>query len=484
MIFALLLPLAALVGYLIADGEIESMAAVVLFAGILTIPLVLRRHHLLLVMSWNLAMNLFFLPGSPPLWMLSSLVSLGLIVLAKIMDRDLKLLNIPSVTWSLIALGMVVIFTMAATGTLGVRSLGGASYGGKKYFFILFAIIGYFCLSSISIPREKTNLYIGAFLIPGLSPAIGNLIYKLPSLWFLFILFPAENVMLLANDDFAIDAYASRIGRVQGLAFASTALLSYLLARYGIRGILDLRSPWRILLLVAALIIGLFGGFRSVLALNCGLIAVQFFLEGMHRTKMFPVLILVGIITLAGIIPMARKLPLSVQRALSVLPIDVSPAARLDALGSTDWRLRMWQAAMQDVPRHLWIGKGYTASASEYLLTQQATRYGMAEDYELSLLAGDYHNGPLSILIPFGVFGMLAFLAFLWAGGRVLYRNFRYGPPHLKVINAFLLSSFAVRAVFFFVVFGGIHGDIVVLAGLVGFGVALNHGMCKRTATS
>lgn len=483
LIFALLLPLAAFIGYLIADGEFESFAGVVLFAGILTIPLMLRGHHLLLVLSWNLSMNLFFLPGSPPMWMLSSLVSFGLIVLAKIMDRDLKLLNVPSVTWALLALGLVVVFTMAATGTLGVRSLGGASYGGKKYFFILFAIIGYFCLSSIRIPPEKLRLYIGAFLIPGLSPIIGNLIYKVPALWFLFALFPSDNVMLLATEDFSIDPYSSRIGRVQGLAFASTALLSYLLARYGIRGILDLRQPWRLMLLIVALVVGLFGGFRSVLALNCGLIVVQFFLEGMHRTKVFPVFILVGILTLSAIIPLARKLPLSVQRALSVLPIDVSPAARLDAMGSTDWRLRMWQAAMRDVPQHLWVGKGYTASASEYFLTQQASRYGMAEDYELSLIAGDYHNGPLSILIPFGVFGMLAFLAFLWAGSSVLYQNFRYGPSNLKIINAFLLSCFAVRVFFFFAVFGGVHSDIVVLVGLVGFSVAINNGICKRRAS-
>jgi hypothetical protein len=32
------------------------------------------------------------------------------------------------------------------------------------------------------------------------------------------------------------------------------------------------------------------------------------------------------------------------------------------------------------------------------------------------MYAGDYHNGPLSILIPFGLFGMIAFLWLLGAG--------------------------------------------------------------------
>ena len=64
----ILLPLAALVGYLVAEGDFQSLAVVGVLAGILAIPMVLRWHHLMLVASWNLSMTLFFLPGSPPPW--------------------------------------------------------------------------------------------------------------------------------------------------------------------------------------------------------------------------------------------------------------------------------------------------------------------------------------------------------------------------------------------------------------------------------
>ena len=485
IVLGIVLPLAALIGYLLAEGEFESLAVVGVLAGVLAIPLVLRWHHLMLVVSWNLSVTLFFLPGTPPPWILAAMISCGLILLAKIMDRKTVLLNAPAVTWSLLALAFIVIFTMVMTGTLGIRSLGGSSYGGKKYFLILFAIIAYFGLSAVRIPSDKTNLYVAAFLIPGLSPVLANIIYNLgPGLWFLFALFPVDSVMLQVSDDFAMDGFSSGMGRIQGLAFGSTALLCYLLARYGVRGMLDLRRPWRGLGLLTVLVVGLYGGFRSVLILNCALIILQFFLEGLHRTRVFPMLVIGSVGVMVCVIPFARQLPLSMQRAISILPIDVSPAARMDAKGSTDWRIRMWERAWPDVPKHFWVGKGYTASASHYYLTQQATRYGMAEDFELSLIAGDYHNGLLSILIPFGIFGVIAFLAFLWAGFRVLRYNFRNGSAGLKVINAFLLSSFIVRTIFFFAVFGGISGDILTLVGLVGFSLALNNGVCRKPAAA
>jgi hypothetical protein len=485
IVFGILLPLAALVGYLIAEGDFESLAVVGVLAGILAIPLVLRWHHLMLVVSWNLSMTLFFLPGAPPPWILAALMSGSLILLAKIMDRKTALLNAPAATWSLLAIAFVVVCTMAMTGTLGIRSLGGSSYGGKKYFLILFAIIAYFGLSTLRIPSGRTSFYSAAFLIPGLSPLIGILIYKLGSgLWFLFALFPPDSIMFQATDDFSLDGFNTKMGRIQGLGIVSTALLSYLLARYGIRGILDIRRPWLALLVVATFGAGLYGGFRSALFLNGALLILQFFLEGFHRTRLFPLLGFLSLGAMLCIVPFVRQLPLSVQRAISILPVDVSPAARLDAKNSTDWRIRMWEAARPDVAKHFWVGKGYTATASEYFLTQHAARYGVAEDFEVSLIAGDYHNGLLSILIPFGIFGVIAFLAFLWAGFQVLRYNFRNGSTELKVINAFLLSSFIVRAIFFFAVFGSISGDLLTLVGLVGFSVALNNGVCRKPETS
>ena len=89
-------------------------------------------------------------------------------------------------------------------------------------------------------------------------------------------------------------------------------------------------------------------------------------------------------------------------------------------------------------------------------------------------MVGNYHNGPLSILIPFGIYGAIAFVWFLVAGLRVLHRNWKLGDPALRTVNALLLAAFAARVVFFFFIFGSLHSDMVVFAGLLGLSVALN----------
>ena len=89
-------------------------------------------------------------------------------------------------------------------------------------------------------------------------------------------------------------------------------------------------------------------------------------------------------------------------------------------------------------------------------------------------MVGNYHNGPLSILIPFGIYGAIAFVWFLIAGLRVLHRNWKFGSPALRNVNGLLLAAFAARALFFLCVFGSLHSDMAVFVGLLGLSVALN----------
>src|SRR5690606_31332561 len=131
-----------------------------------------------------------------------------------------------------------------------------------------------------------------------------------------------------------------------------------------------------------------------------------------------------------------RSLPLAVQRSLSILPVDVDPVAKRDAQGTLDWRLDMWRVVLPEVPKYLLLGKGYTYSGTDYYLTQEAYRRGMLRtSYEDTLISGNYHNGILTILIPFGIWGMAAFTWFAVAALIALIRNYRYGPPHLLNIN-------------------------------------------------
>ena len=102
------------------------------------------------------------------------------------------------------------------------------------------------------------------------------------------------------------------------------------------------------------------------------------------------------------------------------------------------------------------------------------------EEGNWAALAGDYHNGPLSVIIPFGIWGVIAFVWFVVASLRVLYRNYKYCDPSLRIINAFLFAAFLTRIIIFTIVYGAFDGDMRFLVGYVGFSVCLNRGVCRR----
>jgi hypothetical protein len=118
-------------------------------------------------------------------------------------------------------------------------------------------------------------------------------------------------------------------------------------------------------------------------------------------------------------------------------------------------------------------------------MAQESVLRGYAQRWEGAALAGDYHSGPLSVIIPFGVWGMAAFVWLLWAGARFLYTTYRDGEPELRQINAFLLSFFLARILFFFFIFGTLHGDLFQFTGILGLSVALNvKGQEQRTQSA
>jgi hypothetical protein len=60
---------------------------------------------------------------------------------------------------------------------------------------------------------------------------------------------------------------------------------------------------------------------------------------------------------------------------------------------------------------------------------------------------------------------------------RVLYRNYRYSLPELKVCNTFLLAHFMAQLLCFFVTFGSFAEHFYVFTGIIGLSVSLNGGM-------
>lgn len=484
IIFAVVIPVALVLGYVLASPEeLTSIAVVGLVLLVLCIPLLLKWHYPILLFSWNAGLIIFLLPGQPGLWMLMAGVSLGLTILAYLLNKQSGFQILPSITFPLMFLVLVVLVTGKLTGGIGLRSLGGESFGGKKLVFIFAAIVGYFAISGRRIFPHNIGRYTGLYFLSALTTALPNLIYMAgPGLWWLFMFFPSDMAMSQAMDDFASVAGSVTFSRLSGLAFAGFGVYSFMLMRYGISGILQLNRWWRPLLFLVVVSLSTLGGFRSVLVMFALTFMVQFYFEGLFRTRFLLVLILGVVLGGSFLVMFAERLPLSVQRSLSILPIKIDPVARYNAEASVEWRVEMWKVLLPQVPQYLILGKGYAIDPTDMYLVGESVRRGLAKDYEVSLLAGDYHNGPLSVIIPFGIFGMAAFIWLLAAGVRVLYRNYRFSDPALQKVNTFLLSYFVGRSVFFFVGFGSLHSDLSLFLGTLGLSVALNGVRNERSA--
>jgi hypothetical protein len=290
------------------------------------------------------------------------------------------------------------------------------------------------------------------------------------------------NLLIPPSGGLTEEANVHKFGAFAGAACAG---INFMLAKYGLRGILLEGKLWRPVLLFLLLCVVLLGGFRNMLVSNLLILTLLFFLEGLHRTQWLPVMGLAGVLAFALLIPFGNKLPFTFQRTLSVLPgINWDSEAALSAEGSSEWRLAIWRDTWPKVPQYLLLGKGYALTADDYELMGQSGGLvnGAAANLDKSdislAVSMDYHSGPLSTLMPLGLWGGLSFIWIILAGLRVLIRNFKYGDPAYKVVNTFLLAIFSQQLISFLFVFGNFSNGLGSFCGLLGISIALNYGIC------
>jgi hypothetical protein len=474
VVYSLCLPLAVLLGYFLADPmQSSSMAVVVLVVALLVFPLVMKWYHPLLIFSCNAAFVFTFLPGAPPIWIVAALVGGFFVVLNRCVDSRRPLVVGGPVAWSLLALGAVVAITALATGGIGLRLLGSNTFGGKKYLYLMAGIAVYFVLANQQVPLSRARFYSGLFFLSGATALLGVLLTiggaRFSQLYY-----------IIQPDIAAVEQFSRGGGidltrvRLNGLVGFSSAACVFMLSRFGMAGLLDIGKPWRSILVVFFLALGTLSGFRSFFAFITLVFILAFVLEGLHRTRHLFRVMAVGMACCVGLFAFSSRLPLTVQRTLSFLPVDINPVAREDARGSSEWRFGMWKDLLPDVPQYLLKGKGYRIDATDMMFARMNTFRDLGTSSDGLALAGDYHNGPLSVIIPFGLWGALAFVWFLAAAGRLLYFNFVNGDPTLRTINVALFACFLARVVFFTFLVGGLEGDLAYFAGLAGLSVSLN----------
>jgi hypothetical protein len=472
-------------GYIIAQEgnpiySITTYLGIVPILFVLVLPLLLRWHHGLLIASWNFGALLYFLPGRPDLWMVMAGVSLAISIAQSALDRH-RFLKAPSVTRPLLLLAAVIVVTAQCRGGIGMAIFGSAVQGGKRYFMMFAAIIGYLAFISRPIPPKHATRYVALFFLGSAVAAIGDLGSMLPeSFYFVYMLFPVTQHGFSSIFDTGVGPTWA-IDRLGGLSVACGGGINAMLARYGIREIFASGHVLRLLIFLGLLGLSMLGGFRGNLVIFVLLFSTLFYFEGLMRSRLLPAFALILVLIGALLLGFVQELPLSVQRTLSVLPLPVDPIAKAHAEASSEWRINIWKQVIPQIPRYLLLGRGLGFSGKElqsFITVDARTGLGSSSEGGADLVS-DYHNGPLSVIVPFGIPGAIAFIWLLAASGRALYRNYRYGIPAYAKLNRFLLAYFIAKTIFFFFVFGSLYSDLAMYAGLMGLSISLNGGVAR-----
>jgi hypothetical protein len=468
--------IAIFVGYHVSSWDsFMSFGTLITVLLLMLVPFLLKWHHFWLILSWNTYAMVFFLPGRPSFMLALATISLTVSLIEHGIKQEAPFIHVRILFWPIVFLTSVVLVTAKLTGGIGLQIAGSSNVGGKAYIYALGGVVGYFALTAQRIPREKVIRYSTAFF---LSPATNlisdlSLFFGPSAVYYIFLIFPSNGTL---EPSAAFGASTGLIERMPGIAGGCSAVVYTMAARYGLKGIFDAGRIWRAPVFLMLFGVSLLGGYRGTLVtfvLTCTLL---FWLEGLYRSRLMPIffcgIALMGVL----VFPLAEHLPLSIQRTLSVVPfMKLSDAAAGSAKASSEWRVGMWKEVIPQIPRYLILGKGYSINAEE--LEKISTPTVGDESIAGAELAGDYHNGPLSVIIPFGLGGVIGFVWLVGAGMKVLYRNYKYGDPAFRQINTFLLATYAARAIYFVAVFGAFTGDLTNFLGLLGMSVAINGGM-------
>jgi hypothetical protein len=445
--------------------------------AIFLIPILIKWHRPLMLLSWSAPIMMFFIKGDPNLFLVMITLSLTATIVERAMGQK-RFFNVPQITWPLLCLIGVVAITAKLTGGLGLRAFGSEVYGGKKYIFLMVAIMGYFAIASAPIPPQKARRYVMFYFS-------GMLLCTVQDFYSIAPHFLRPIFWLIPPNAYTVGDFQFGVTRLAGTAAAAAGLINVLVARYSLRGIFMAGKLWRPVVFFISFVIIFLGGFRSAIIGVTITLLILFFLEGLHRTRLLPFLVIFALAVGGAIIPLGSKLPFTFQRVLSVLPdsvVQLNPEARANAEDSWEWRVRMWKAVEPQVPKHLLLGKGYAISQEDFNAEMgMNAAVNSADPAQQALaLSSDYHNGPLSIVLPLGIWGVIAFAWFLIGSLWVIYRNYRYSAPELHSLNAFLFATYLMTVIAFYG--GSLATNMCFFSGLMGLSVAINRGVCRKPA--
>jgi hypothetical protein len=432
-------------------------------SGLFLIPIILgaiffwlQPAKMVAMLPPAIAMTLI-VPGLPGLLTLGQALTILLAVWGIFARATVKGEGIRRSTsdWAILGFLGVMILLMVVRG-FGMRIGGGTKYGGFGYVLLITSVMAYFYSPYVTLGRKNIVWILVATAFASAIPfaiELSIIVTGGATGWLMsfFTLLPEYTMEAVRVGEMGLARVSS--GRTLGIALVTLALVF----RYN--------NPLKFLLKIAFLFGGiglvLLSGFRSVLVAVGMTVAWWFWARSRHRVGA-AMLILFGFATAwMGAVVMGSSLPGPFQRALSFLPgVYVDPLVAASAQASLDWRFDVWRHCIKHVPEFLLLGRGIVTDVISLAWMRREFYVTPEFYYEMK----SYHSGPLSLLLDFGLPGLIAgtlfFVSVCTEGWAFLRRS---KPDYGDVIWRFYLYSLisaSVSALSFFLLTGDVRASI------------------------
>lgn len=418
--------------------------------------LVYLVSHPAIWMMWVIALSksgLIF-PGLPQGLQVLHVLMAGLVVLLLARMAIEKGIHVQfRLSDALLVTFLGLILLTAYMRGFGIRALGDEMWGGMSYIRIF--VTGGFLLTAKSLALTEAQLRRALYLMLAFStlPALAQVVFLASrgTIYQQYLFIEAYVGGLIESLD-ALEAGRTvrfqMFGNVAGSIVMIAAVLldrDRLLSRLAFVG-----------LLLLALALAALSGFRGQIIYILAMIGFFTVLgEGRIRWQRLIPLVLAGIAALPLVYLMAPYLPGSMQRAFSWLPmINIPWDVQLEASMSTQTRMRVWEMAWSEVPRYLWIGKGFTVNPADMLSPTVRTNWVLN-----AFLSHNYHSGPLSLLLDTGILGFVLGTFFLLATCVEMLRRLPdvRGQKLFERAYTFLLAHHLYHVFSFYAIFGDVR---------------------------
>ena len=282
--------------------------------------------------------------------------------------------------------------------------------GGRVYFVAIGAVVYYIALSCIPVSHQQACKVFNWAVWVGLACSILGAVFGLAG-------FESKDETQGLGD-------AMQGSRFGALIPLGTYVSLFIFACYPLNRILF--NPALLFGMLVSFACIALSGFRSFMVSQVMVLTFMAFVK-----KELTKVVILGVLTYGGLLVLSASdsllsFPHGIQRTLSIVPgMKVRENARNDAEGSTDWRVVMWEWAMDPrtgyIKDYIW-GDGFGMSQSDQQRKFRAVMRG--EKDNLRRLAqegfaeeGQWHSGWITAIHRLGIVGLVVveiFLLYAW----------------------------------------------------------------------